>query len=179
MLCIFQLLRSIHRHVLTSQDFPVTRPQTKAEAVEAHNVIRKRAQLEWSAFEVASHQKISVLFSCHLYDPVADAYLACVHPWTICMHFYGRHDLTLGHFLESYCFRPHYSCPNADCPQPMMKHERRFVHDRGQLAVLLRKAQKPAANDSIFTWTWCRECRKVSLRLPGLMGRLKDFVGDR
>ena len=91
------------RHpLLARQKFETLRPATKSETTVAQGAVRKRAQLEWSAFDVASHQRIALLFSCHLFDPAADAYVACVHPWTIIMHFYGRHDLTLGHFLESY-----------------------------------------------------------------------------
>ena len=73
-------------------------------------------------------QHLHVLFSS--YCPTsANAPHFCVPPWVIQMDFYGRNDITLGGFLERFCFNTNYACPSASCQAPMTAHVRRFVHD--------------------------------------------------
>ncbi|XP_062907921.1 1-phosphatidylinositol 3-phosphate 5-kinase isoform X6 [Mobula hypostoma] len=54
----------------------------------------------------ANHQKLCVLFSSSSVQS-SNAPNPCVSPWIVTMEFYGKNDLTLGIFLERYCFR-HY-----------------------------------------------------------------------
>jgi len=80
------------------------------------------------------------------------------------MEYYGRNDVTLGGFLERYCFREQYRCSNRMCDTPMTQHIRRFVHGTGCLQVVMRKLDIPMAGlvDTIYTWTYCRRCRESS-----------------
>lgn len=80
------------------------------------------------------------------------------------MEYYGRNDVTLGGFLERYCFREMYQCSNRMCETPMTQHIRRFVHGTGCLQVIMRKLDIPMAGtaDTIYTWTYCRKCRESS-----------------
>ena len=80
------------------------------------------------------------------------------------MEYYGRNDVTLGGFLERYCFREMYRCSSRLCDTPMTQHVRRFVHGTGCLQVVMRKLDIPMAGtaDTIYTWTYCRRCRESS-----------------
>ena len=80
------------------------------------------------------------------------------------MEYYGRNDVTLGGFLERYCFREMYRCSSRTCDTPMTQHVRRFVHGTGSLQVVMRKLNIPMAGtaDTIYTWTYCRKCRESS-----------------
>jgi len=80
------------------------------------------------------------------------------------MEYYGRNDVTLGGFLERYCFREMYRCSNRMCDTPMTQHVRRFVHGTGCLQVVMRKLDIPMAGtaDTVYTWTYCRRCRESS-----------------
>jgi len=82
----------------------------------------------------------------------------------VSMEYYGRNDVTLGGFLERYCFREMYRCSNRMCDTPMTQHIRRFVHGTGCLQVVMRKLDIPMAGtaDTIYTWTYCRKCRESS-----------------
>jgi len=82
----------------------------------------------------------------------------------VSMEYYGRNDVTLGGFLERYCFREMYRCSNRMCDTPMTQHIRRFVHGTGCLQVVIRKLDIPMAGtaDNIYTWTYCRRCRESS-----------------
>ncbi|KOB74575.1 1-phosphatidylinositol-3-phosphate 5-kinase [Operophtera brumata] len=45
----------------------------------------------------------------------------------VTMEMYGRHDISLGAFLEKYCFNADYKCNPATCHVPMNQHVRRSV----------------------------------------------------
>jgi len=82
----------------------------------------------------------------------------------VSMEYYGRNDVTLGGFLERYCFREMYRCSNRMCDTPMTHHIRRFVHGTGCIQVVMRRLDIPMAGtaDTIYTWTYCRKCRESS-----------------
>uniref|UniRef100_S4RPG6 DEP domain-containing protein n=1 Tax=Petromyzon marinus TaxID=7757 RepID=S4RPG6_PETMA len=108
------------------------------------------------------HQKLCVLFSSFsLYS--SNAPNPCVSPWLVTMEFYGKQDITLGLFLERYCFRPSYNCPSMYCDTPMVQHARRFVHGNGCVQILLKELQSPVPGyqHSILTWSWCCLCQQV------------------
>ena len=44
--------------------------------------------------------------SCHVYPNF------CVVPWVVDMGMYGNYDISLGGFLELFCFNKDYHCPN-------------------------------------------------------------------
>ena len=52
-----------------------------------------------------------VLFSSYsAVSSVAPNY--CIAPWVVNMGLYGNYDISLGGFLEIFCFSPDYTCPN-------------------------------------------------------------------
>ena len=36
----------------------------------------------------------------------------CIAPWVVKMGMFGNYDISLGGFLETFCFSPDYNCPN-------------------------------------------------------------------
>lgn len=110
-----------------------------------------------------NHQRVAVLF-CSYSPTSSNAPYFCVNPWVVNMDFYGRNDIPLGGFLERYCFRSSYTCPNASCDTPMLEHVRKFVHENGCIQILLHHLDSPptTAQSSILMWSWCRKCRFVT-----------------
>lgn len=115
----------------------------------------------------ANHQRLSVLFSSSSAQS-SNAPSACVSPWMVIMEFYGKNDLTLGVFLERYCFRPSYQCPSMFCETPMVHHVRRFVHGQGCVQIILKELDSPVPGyqHTILTYSWCRMCKQVTPVVP-------------
>uniref|UniRef100_A0A670YKD0 1-phosphatidylinositol 3-phosphate 5-kinase n=1 Tax=Pseudonaja textilis TaxID=8673 RepID=A0A670YKD0_PSETE len=115
----------------------------------------------------ANHQRLCVLFSSSSAQS-GNAPSACVSPWMVVMEFYGKNDLTLGVFLERYCFRPSYQCPNMFCETPMVHHIRRFVHGQGCVQIILKELDSPVPGyqHTILTYSWCRLCKQVTPVVP-------------
>ncbi|XP_004626775.1 1-phosphatidylinositol 3-phosphate 5-kinase [Octodon degus] len=111
----------------------------------------------------ANHQRLCVLFSSSSTQS-SNAPSACVSPWIVTMEFYGKNDLTLGIFLERYCFRPSYQCPSMFCDTPMVHHIRRFVHGQGCVQIILKELDSPVPGyqHTILTYSWCRICKQVT-----------------
>jgi 1-phosphatidylinositol-3-phosphate 5-kinase len=81
------------------------------------------------------------------------------------MDFYGHNDISLGSFLERYCFRSSYACPSESCETSMVRHVRRFVHDMGCVHIVLKELDKPIPDtegNNIVMWSWCSRCKMVS-----------------
>ncbi|GFN83677.1 1-phosphatidylinositol 3-phosphate 5-kinase [Plakobranchus ocellatus] len=117
--------------------------------------------------DVTNHQRLMVLFSSYSYKSNNHPF-PCVYPWVVAMDFYGRNDITLGGFLERFCFRHQYACPSPTCDTPMMDHIRRFVHGNACINVLLKhlESEVPGARDNILMWSWCRKCKQVTPVVP-------------
>ncbi|XP_077997927.1 1-phosphatidylinositol 3-phosphate 5-kinase-like [Glandiceps talaboti] len=113
------------------------------------------------------HQHIVVLFGSHS-SKSRNAPNYCIPPWVVSMDFCGRNDITLGAFLERYCFRPSYMCPNPNCDTPMVDHIRRFSHGNGSIQIVLRSLETPIPGyqDSVLMWSWCRKCKQVTPVVP-------------
>uniref|UniRef100_A0A3B4UZ88 1-phosphatidylinositol 3-phosphate 5-kinase n=1 Tax=Seriola dumerili TaxID=41447 RepID=A0A3B4UZ88_SERDU len=92
----------------------------------------------------------------------------CVSPWIVTMEFYGKNDLSLGVFLERYCFRPSYQCPSMFCETPMVHHIRRFVHGSGCVQIVLKELDSPVPGyqHTILNYSWCRICKQVTPVVP-------------
>ncbi|NXK91567.1 FYV1 kinase, partial [Formicarius rufipectus] len=114
-----------------------------------------------------NHQRLCVLFSSSSAQS-SNAPSACVSPWIVTMEFYGKNDLTLGVFLERYCFRPSYQCPSMFCETPMVHHIRRFVHGQGCVQIVLKELDSPVPGyqHTILTYSWCRLCKQVTPVVP-------------
>jgi hypothetical protein len=53
--------------------------------------------------------------------------------------YYSRNDLTLGQFLENYCFNLQLQCKAKNCNRSMLDHERSFFHHKGRLNVSIKE----------------------------------------
>uniref|UniRef100_A0A4W3JLS6 1-phosphatidylinositol 3-phosphate 5-kinase n=1 Tax=Callorhinchus milii TaxID=7868 RepID=A0A4W3JLS6_CALMI len=130
-----------------------------------------QSELMWSSkvdcLSPANHQKLCVLFSSSSVQS-SNAPNPCVSPWIVTMEFYGKNDLTLGVFLERYCFRPSYQCPSMFCETPMVHHIRRFVHGNGCVQIVLKELDSPVPGyqHTILTYSWCRMCKQVTPVVP-------------
>ncbi|KAJ8352896.1 hypothetical protein SKAU_G00243720 [Synaphobranchus kaupii] len=115
-----------------------------------------------------NHQRLCVLFSSSSAQS-NNAPNPCVSPWIVTMEFYGKNDLTLGIFLERYCFsRPSYQCPSMYCETPMVHHIRRFVHGSGCVQIVLKELDSPVPGyqHTILNYSWCRLCKQVTPVVP-------------
>uniref|UniRef100_A0A8C1KBW0 1-phosphatidylinositol 3-phosphate 5-kinase n=1 Tax=Cyprinus carpio TaxID=7962 RepID=A0A8C1KBW0_CYPCA len=114
-----------------------------------------------------NHQRLCVLFSSSSAQS-NNAPNPCVSPWIVTMEFYGKNDLTLGVFLERYCFRPSYQCPSMYCETPMVHHIRRFVHGNGCVQIVLKELDSPVPGyqHTILNYSWCRICKQVTPVVP-------------
>uniref|UniRef100_H0V1V4 1-phosphatidylinositol 3-phosphate 5-kinase n=1 Tax=Cavia porcellus TaxID=10141 RepID=H0V1V4_CAVPO len=141
------------------------RAGSRTEADEERGLIPSEAV--WSAkvdcLNPTNHQRLCVLFSSSSAQS-SNAPSACVSPWIVTMEFYGKNDLTLGIFLERYCFRPSYQCPSMFCDTPMVHHIRRFVHGQGCVQIILKELDSPVPGyqHTILTYSWCRICKQVT-----------------
>lgn len=112
------------------------------------------------------HQRLCLLFSSFSTQSINYPH-HCVSPWIVTMNFYSRTDITLGGFLEKYCFSETYRCVNRHCDTPMIDHVRRFVHGSGCIQVALKKldAQLFYPAEAMYVWNWCRKCKRVSPKI--------------
>lgn len=123
-----------------------------------------------------NHQSIDVLFACMTEDHSPNALprvlSMCSQPKVINMKYYGINDVTLGNFIEHYCFRPGYTCPSPQCDIAMEHHTRSFTHDRGKIIVGIERLRTPIPNpnpgepDVVFMWSWCKICQILTPVLP-------------
>ncbi|XP_033727626.1 1-phosphatidylinositol 3-phosphate 5-kinase-like [Pecten maximus] len=118
------------------------------------------------------HQRLAVLLSSHS-EKSANHPFPCLPPQIVTMEFYGNQDITLGGFLEKFCFRESYSlqpytCPSEACDIPMLDHVRRIVHNNGAIYISLRKLKNcvPGGESAIMMWNWCRKCRQATPLMP-------------
>nr|XP_023661863.1 1-phosphatidylinositol 3-phosphate 5-kinase isoform X1 [Paramormyrops kingsleyae] len=132
---------------------------------------RGQSDMVWASkmdcLNPANHQRLCVLFSSSSAQS-ANAPNPCVSPWIVTMEFYGKNDLTLGIFLERYCFRPSYQCPSMFCETPMVHHIRRFVHGNGCVQIVLKELDSPVPGyqHTILNYSWCRICKQVTPVVP-------------
>ncbi|XP_071775667.1 1-phosphatidylinositol 3-phosphate 5-kinase isoform X4 [Centroberyx gerrardi] len=150
------------------RDAPV-RPPVKADSEEEKP--SGQSDMSWASkldcLNPVNHQRLCVLFSSSSAQS-NNAPNPCVSPWIVTMEFYGKNDLSLGVFLERYCFRPSYQCPSMFCETPMVHHIRRFVHGSGCVQIVLKELDSPVPGyqHTILNYSWCRICKQVTPVVP-------------
>ncbi|XP_061092625.1 1-phosphatidylinositol 3-phosphate 5-kinase isoform X1 [Conger conger] len=149
---------------------PAKAPPVKADSEEDRGPPPN--DLTWASkmdcLNPINHQRLCVLFSSSSTQS-NNAPNPCVSPWIVTMEFYGKNDLTLGIFLERYCFRPSYQCPSMFCETPRMVHHiRRFVHGSGCVQIVLKELDSPVPGyqHTILNYSWCRVCKQVTPVVP-------------
>ncbi|XP_074513689.1 1-phosphatidylinositol 3-phosphate 5-kinase isoform X2 [Sebastes fasciatus] len=151
-----------------AMDPPVKAP-VKADSEEEKP--NKLNDMSWApkldCLTPVNHQRLCVLFSSSSAQS-NNAPNPCVSPWIVTMEFYGKNDLSLGVFLERYCFRPSYQCPSMFCETPMVHHIRRFVHGNGCVQIVLKELDSPVPGyqHTILNYSWCRICKQVTPVVP-------------
>ncbi|XP_054470988.1 1-phosphatidylinositol 3-phosphate 5-kinase isoform X4 [Anoplopoma fimbria] len=149
-------------------DAPVRQP-VRADSEEEKP--SKVSDMSWApkldCLNPVNHQRLCVLFSSSSAQS-SNAPNPCVSPWIVTMEFYGKNDLSLGVFLERYCFRPSYHCPSMFCETPMVHHIRRFVHGSGCVQIVLKELDSPVPGyqHTILNYSWCRICKQVTPVVP-------------
>ncbi|XP_056611388.1 1-phosphatidylinositol 3-phosphate 5-kinase isoform X3 [Triplophysa dalaica] len=152
------------------REAPPTKAPVKADS-EEDNKGAGQNEMTWASkmdcFNPINHQRLCVLFSSSSAQS-NNAPNPCVSPWIVTMEFYGKNDLTLGVFLERYCFRPSYQCPSVYCETPMVHHIRRFVHGTGCVQIVLKELDSPVPGyqHTILNYSWCRTCKQVTPVVP-------------
>eukprot|EP00794_Sanderia_malayensis_P017724 gene17724-19496_t len=148
-----------------SQNEDAYENDTKDE--EKDEIIALVRDKKMDCFDPYNHQRIAVLFSSYSSES-HNAPKPCISPWAVFMEFYGRNDITLGGFLERYCFRPSYICFSHNCDVPMVNHVRYFAHGDGSLYIHMRNLDSPIPgyDRTILTWSWCKLCKQVTPVVP-------------
>ncbi|KAJ8713700.1 hypothetical protein PYW07_014070 [Mythimna separata] len=111
-----------------------------------------------------NHQQLSLLLY-SFSNKSANVPDFCVNPWIVTMEMYGRHDISLGAFLEKYCFNGDYKCTSPNCNVPMNQHVRRFVH--GDVCITITcntighsnvDKVKEEQSKQVMFWSRCEAC---------------------
>eukprot|EP01117_Protostelium_nocturnum_P012281 TRINITY_DN451_c1_g2_i2.p1 TRINITY_DN451_c1_g2~~TRINITY_DN451_c1_g2_i2.p1 ORF type:complete len:1716 (+),score=603.02 TRINITY_DN451_c1_g2_i2:129-5276(+) len=112
---------------------------------------------------IQDHQKLLYLHSlcsktngqCMQHDPFV-------------VDYYGESDITVGQFLETFCFNSNYKCKSPTCGKGVTEHIRSFVHGDGRINLMVSKAEFQLKininieSERIITWTFCRICGKMN-----------------
>ncbi|ESP03189.1 hypothetical protein LOTGIDRAFT_137804, partial [Lottia gigantea] len=138
---------------------------TKKDSDQAKNSTSTTDKID--CLDPVNHQKISVLFS--NFSPKSFNFPNhCVLPWIVTMEFYGNNDISLGAFLQRFCFRESYMCPSSTCETSILDHVRRFSHGKGCINIILKRLETeiPGGQSNILMWSWCRKCKQVTPVVP-------------
>ncbi len=87
-----------------------------------------------------------------LFYPISTSLRYCIsHSLPLLLSLYipvTKNDLTLGQFLENYCFS--FKCKIEGCNLSMIEHERTFVHNTGRLNITLVKSSGNVSRCTVF-----------------------------
>ncbi|XP_028029065.1 putative 1-phosphatidylinositol 3-phosphate 5-kinase isoform X2 [Bombyx mandarina] len=144
---------------------PLHRPSVVKEPPREPEPDGKQAEDDaHDPFAPENHQRLSLLLYSYS-NKSANVPDFCVNPWIVTMEMYGRHDISLGAFLDKYCFNGDYKCTSNTCQVPMNQHVRRFVH--GDVCITITcntighsnvdKARPQHAKQVMF-WSRCERC---------------------
>lgn len=86
------------------------------------------------AFKQFAPQHLIYLHS--LYSPATS--MQCLPYTPQIIHFYSSNDMTLGQFLEDFCFNDKSRCLNEECHRPTSEHERCILHADGRVNIAVR-----------------------------------------
>ncbi|XP_078330913.1 1-phosphatidylinositol 3-phosphate 5-kinase-like isoform X6 [Crassostrea virginica] len=148
----------------------VTAENGTVKSMETESPKKKPAKID--CLDFGQHQRLVVLLSSYS-EKSENHPMPCLPPQLVTMEFYGSQDITLGGFLEKFCFRESYSCqPNtctsATCDIPMLDHVRRIINSSGAIYISLRKLPNcvPGGEKALMMWNWCRKCRQATPLVP-------------
>ncbi|CAG9088845.1 unnamed protein product [Plutella xylostella] len=115
-----------------------------------------------------NHQVLSLLFY-SFSNKSANVPDFCVNPWIMNIDLYGRRDITLGAFLEKYCFNGETKCPSTNCQVPMNQHVRRFVHEDVCIQITCNTIGHSNVdkvtddkNNQVMFWSRCTSCGRAA-----------------
>ncbi|KAJ0178091.1 hypothetical protein K1T71_005914 [Dendrolimus kikuchii] len=156
-----RLLNDKHRH-----SCPLYKPSVIKKIIKEPetDTCEKQADEPLDPLAPENHQRLSLLLYSYS-NKSANVPDFCVNPWIVSMEMYGRHDISLGGFLEKYCFNTEYKCTSNSCQVPMNQHVRRFVH--GDVCVTITcntighsnvdKIREEQSKQVMF-WSRCEYC---------------------
>ncbi|ESO10728.1 hypothetical protein HELRODRAFT_190147 [Helobdella robusta] len=97
--------------------------------------------------DVLNHQNITLLFS-SISSKSGNYPQPCICPWEVTMKYYSGTDISLGGFLDQFCFSDQYRCISFKCGSPIRDHVRKFVHHNGCIQVTMKSIDANAAASS-------------------------------
>lgn len=124
-----------NEHLCADPEVPVLPPPGKnmrpSYAAQQINHLRKK---RIHAFKQFAPQHLIYLHS--LYSPAGN--MQCLPYTPQIIHFYSSNDMTLGQFLEDFCFNDKSRCRNEECHRPTSEHERCILHADGRINIAVR-----------------------------------------
>ncbi|XP_049874369.1 putative 1-phosphatidylinositol 3-phosphate 5-kinase [Pectinophora gossypiella] len=143
----------------------VIKKTPKVPEVESSQKEIEKEPLEPLAPE--NHQRLSVLLY-SFSNKSANVPDFCVNPWIVTMEMYGQRDISLGAFLEKYCFNAEFKCSSSTCQVPMNQHVRRFVHGDVCITITCNTVGhsnvdkiKEEQSKQVMFWSRCESCGAV------------------
>ncbi|KAH3683070.1 hypothetical protein WICPIJ_005943, partial [Wickerhamomyces pijperi] len=126
---------------------------------------------QWSFFytgaigmlDISHHQNIVVLHSI----VNTKTAMPCVTPYTLKIDFYWKNDVTLGRYIEQLIYTSQSPCPE-NCGSNLGEHYRTYVHGNAKIDVMVEKSlsRPPTIANTIFNWSYCKECGFTSPFTP-------------
>lgn len=124
-----------NEQLCSDPDIPAIPPPSKnmrpSFASQQINHLRKK---RIHAFKQFAPQHLIYLHS--LYSPAGSVQCLPYTPQII--HYYSSNDMTLGQFLEDFCFNDKSRCRNEECHRPTSEHERCILHADGRINIAVR-----------------------------------------
>lgn len=134
------------------------KPETQKSQVSRQKSTENNVK---DALDIYNHQRLQVLFcSFYLNDSKELPTSFCAQPLLLDMQFYANNDISLGLFLERYCFRSSYICQS--CKLPMMNHVRRYAHGMGVVQVKLDEDPNRNESQNILMASRCTTCSSMT-----------------
>ncbi|KAJ2943563.1 hypothetical protein O0L34_g16672 [Tuta absoluta] len=160
-----RLVNNNHMHGCPLYKPSVLKKVSKEPSTESADKQNEKEPLDSLAPE--NHQRLSVLLysfsnkSTNIPD-------FCVNPWIATMEMYGQRDISLGAFLEKYCFNGEFKCTSNTCQLPMNQHVRRFVHGDVCITITCNTVGhsnvdkiKEEQSTQVMFWSRCDICGAV------------------
>ena len=124
-----------NEQLCSDPDIPVLpSPPKSTRPTMAYNQINHLRKKRIHGFKSFSPQHLIYLHS--LYSPATN--MQCLPYTPQIIHFYSSNDMTLGQFLENFCFNDRSRCRNEECHRPTSEHERCILHAEGRINIAVR-----------------------------------------
>ncbi|KAI5637490.1 phosphatidylinositol-4-phosphate 5-Kinase domain-containing protein [Phthorimaea operculella] len=160
-----RLVNNNHMHGCPLYKPSVLKKVSKEPSTESSDKQNEKEPLDPLAPE--NHQRLSALLY-SFSNKSSNIPDFCVNPWIATMEMYGQRDISLGAFLEKYCFNGEFKCTSNTCQLPMNQHVRRFVHGDVSITITCNTVGhsnvdkiKEEQSKQVMFWSRCDVCGAV------------------